>query len=152
MILKPEIKELMEQSVLCWLATVSEESMPNVSPKEIFTAFGQDQVIIANIASPQTVRNIKTQPQVCLSFVEVLVQKGYQLKGNARIATESDPGYQEMKQTLEDMTLGKFPFGSIIVMEVESVKPILAPSYLFYPETQEADQIQEAKRRYNLEV
>lgn len=140
----------MEQSVLCWLATVSEDGMPNVSPKEVFRAYGKDQIIVANIASPQTVRNIKTQPQVCLSFVEVLVQKGYQFKGHARIASESDPDYAEMKQVLEKMTLGKFPFNSITVIDVQSVKPILAPSYLFFPETQESEQIQAAKRRYRL--
>lgn len=148
--LTPQIRELMEQSVLCWLATVSDDGMPNVSPKEVFCTFGQDQIIVANIASPQTVRNIKSQPQVCLSFVEVLVQKGYQLKGLARIASESDPAYPEMKKALEKMTLGKFPFSTITVIDLQSVKPILAPSYLFFPETQESEQIQAAKRRYGL--
>ncbi|MEM6264941.1 MAG: pyridoxamine 5'-phosphate oxidase family protein [Bacteroidota bacterium] len=46
------------RSVLCWLATASKEKIPNVSPKEIFTHFGGEKIIIANIASPQTVRNI----------------------------------------------------------------------------------------------
>lgn len=148
--LTPEIADLMERSVLCWLATVSEGGMPNVSPKEIFRPYGDNQIIIANIASPQTVRNIRQQSQVCISFIDVLVQKGYQIKGDAYVAGASYPEYQEMKQSLEEMTKGKFPFSTITVIEVQSVKPILAPSYQFFPDTKEADQIEAAKRRYGL--
>ena len=53
------IKESIDRSVLCWLATVSIDGMPNVSPKEIFNHYKEDKVIVANIASPQTVKNIK---------------------------------------------------------------------------------------------
>ena len=140
----------MDRSVLCWLATVSESGMPNVSPKEIFRPYGDNQIIIANIASPQTVRNIRHQSQVCISFIDVLVQKGYQIKGHAHVAVTSDPEFQEMKQSLEQMTQGKFPFSTITVIEVQSVKPILAPSYQLFPDTKEADQIESAKRRYGL--
>ena len=47
-----EIKKSIDSSVPCWLAIVSSEGMPNESPKEVFTYF-EDEVIIANIASPQ---------------------------------------------------------------------------------------------------
>ena len=80
-----EIKEYIDRSVLCWLATASIDNVPNVSPKEIFKYYESDKIIVANIASPQTVRNIKRNENVCVSFVDVLVQKGFQLKGKARI-------------------------------------------------------------------
>ena len=35
--LTTEIKKAIDQSVLCWLATVSKEGIPNVSPKEVLT-------------------------------------------------------------------------------------------------------------------
>ncbi len=35
--LTSDIKKYIDQSVLCWLATVSKDGIPNVSPKEIFT-------------------------------------------------------------------------------------------------------------------
>ncbi|CAN0601826.1 unnamed protein product, partial [Ectocarpus sp. 12 AP-2014] len=53
------IKDSMNESVLCWLATASIDLVPNVSPKEIFSFFKYDVVIVANIASPQTVKNIR---------------------------------------------------------------------------------------------
>ena len=146
--LTAEIRDYIEQSVLCWLATTSEAGIPNVSPKECFAAFGEDSIIVANIASPQTVKNIGENPNVCLSFIEVFVQKGYQLKGKAEIVSTQDPDYAAMKQGLEAMTLGKFPFRTITRIKLESAKPILAPSYLLFPETTEAQQIASAKKRY----
>ena len=72
MFLSPEIKECIDKSVLCWLATSSEENIPNVSPKEMFTHYQDEFIIVANIASPQTVKNIKQNPNVCISFIEIL--------------------------------------------------------------------------------
>jgi predicted pyridoxine 5'-phosphate oxidase superfamily flavin-nucleotide-binding protein len=144
-----EIKKSIDQSVLCWLATVSEDYMPNVSPKEIFTYFGKDKIILANIASPQTVKNIKNQENVCLSFIDILVQKGFQIKGKARILTNKDSGFLAMEKVLLKMTGGNFPFATITVISVEAAKPILAPSYLLYPNTTtEAEQIKIAKKAY----
>ena len=54
-----EFLRLRAGSVLCWLATVDDHGMPNVSPKEIFCCHGERELLIANIASPQSVRNIK---------------------------------------------------------------------------------------------
>lgn len=144
------IKEYIDRSVLCWLATVSDRQMPNVSPKEIFTYYGTDSIIIANIASPQTVKNIQVNAQVCISFIDVLVQKGYQIKGKATIVNSSDSEFEEMKAKLTRMTGGKFPFQSITKISVAQVKPIIAPKYLLYPETTEQEQIKSAKKAYGL--
>jgi len=147
--LTPEIQNAIEESVLCWLATVSSDGTPNVSPKEMFTSFG-DQIIVANIASPQTIRNIRHQPRVCLSFIDILVQKGYQLKGDAEIVSKNELGYSEMEKVLLKMTGELFPFRSITCITIESAKPIVAPRYLLFPDTKESDQIERARKTYGL--
>lgn len=151
MLNEPVLKYL-HQSILCWLATSSSDH-PNVSPKEVFTDYNKQSIIIANIASPNTVRNIKVNPNVCLSFIDVLVQKGYQIKGMATIKTSKDPDYKPMENKLLEITKGKFPFSSITQIIPISIKPILAPSYLLYPEsTTEQQQIEQAKIAYGLTV
>lgn len=144
-----DIKKYMNQSVLCWLATASQDNIPNVSPKEVFTYF-QDYIIIANIMSPQSAKNIKENPNVCLSFIDILVQKGYQLKGNAEIISKHQPEFETLKQPLLKITEGKFPFSSLFKITVESTKPIIAPKYILYPETTEEAQIVSAKKAYGL--
>jgi len=146
--LTTDIKDYINRSVLCWLATVSEERIPNVSPKEIFVYYENDKIIIANIASPQTVRNIKKNKNVCVSFIDILVQKGFQIKGNARIIQKTDFEFLEMEKLLVKMTGGNFPFSTITEITIEHTKPIIAPKYILYPETTENEQIETAKKIY----
>lgn len=148
--LTEENKKFMDRSVLCWLATVSNKHIPNVSPKEIFTYYQTDKVIIANIASPQTVKNIKVNKNVCVSFIDILVQKGYQIKGKAAIVDSSDPEFSNMHKALIKMTKGKFPFKTITKINIEQVKSIIAPKYTLYPETTENEQIESAKKAYGI--
>ena len=54
--LTQEIKKSIYNSVLCWLATVSPENVPNVSPKEVFNYYGTDKIMIAKIAPPESVK------------------------------------------------------------------------------------------------
>ncbi len=144
-----DIKKYMNQSVLCWLATASQDNIPNVSPKEVFTYF-EDYIIIANIMSPQSAKNIKENPNVCLSFIDILVQKGYQVKGAAEVISKHQPEFETLKQPLLKITEGKFPFSSIFKISVESTKTIIAPKYILYPKTTEQEQIESAKKAYDL--
>ena len=146
------IKNHIKRSVLCWLATSSSENVPNVSPKEAFTSYRDESLIIANIASPQSVKNIKENEQVCLSFIDVFTQKGYQVKGVAKIITKENPEYITMKEELEKLTKGKFPFSSITNIFINKSKQIIAPSYILFPETTEKDQITEAEKSYKVKI
>lgn len=146
--LTQEIKEAIDQSVLCWLATVSKNGVPNVSPKECFTHYGTESIIVANIASPNTVRNIGENRNVCLSILDILVQKGFQIHGKAEIIKKGGAQFEEMFGILNKMTKGKFPFKTITKINIEKVKPIIAPSYLLYPETTEEQQIENSKITY----
>lgn len=144
-----EIIASIESSVLCWVATALDD-IPNVSPKEVFTHFGSSQLIIANIASPQTVKNIHRNPYASVSFIDILKQKGFQLKGQAEVISKSNPFFPAMQSKLMTITKGLFPFATISCITIEQVKPIIAPKYLLYPETTEEDQIQAAKNQYGL--
>ena len=148
--LPEQLIQCMSKSVLCWLATASKDNLPNVSPKEIFNYYKEDCIIVANIASPQTVKNIQQNPQVCISFLDILVQKGFQVKGKAEIIQKTHPEFPAMESILTKMTEGKFPFTTITKITVEQVKPIIAPRYVLYPETTEREQIESAKRAYGL--
>jgi len=144
------IRNSVEDSVLCWLATSSSDNIPNVSPKEIFKCYGSDKIILAKFASPKTVSNIKVNRSVSLSMIDILVQKGFQLKGAARIVDTHDPAFMQMEAELLEMTGGKFPFKTITEITIQSAKPILAPRYILYPETTVAEQIISAKKTYGL--
>lgn len=148
--LTDDVLHYVNQSVLCWLATTGNDGFPNVSPKEIFAAYGRQSLVIANIASPGSVRNIQADPRVCVSFVDVFVQKGYKLRGSAQVVVPADARYDKMVVPLVELTQGVFPIQSIIAIEVSAVEPIIAPSYRLMPGTTEAAQIASAMRLYGV--
>ncbi len=143
------LSKYVKQSILCWVATADSSGQPNVSPKEVFDVWEENALIIANIASPQTVNNIRQNEKVCISLIDVFLQKGIQLKGVANIIENSDDRFSQIKEKLHKQTNGKFPFVSATLFIIQSYKEILAPSYLLYPETSELDQIATARRQYN---
>ncbi|MEO0777546.1 MAG: pyridoxamine 5'-phosphate oxidase family protein [Bacteroidota bacterium] len=144
------IKTAIDRSVLCWLATASADNLPNVSPKEVFAAYRDECILIANIASPRSVKNIGENDRVCLSFIDIFTQRGYQLKGNAEIVRDAHPDYAAMRAVLEKITQGKFPFASLTKIAVTKIKPLMAPSYFLFPDSTERDRIEDAKRSYGV--
>lgn len=150
--LTSEIKKYIDKSVLCWLATATPDGVPNVSPKEVFTYFEEAYIIIANIASPQSVRNIQNNPDVCIGFINIFIQKGFQVKGKAEIINKTAPEYNRMKDSLLHITKGKYPFPSITKVLVEQTKNIIAPKYFLYPETTEKQQIESAMETYGMNL
>ncbi len=152
-ILSAAVHAAAQRSVLCWLATVDAQGQPNVSPKEVWAIADDRHVVVANIASPASARNIAQQPKVCLSFVDVLVQKGFKLQGTARAVWPDDPDYSKWAAPLLVMTGDRFPVRSVLLIAVQTVQPIVAPSYWLYPETTtEASQVEAAQRAYGLKI
>lgn len=145
-----DILTYIDRSVLCWLATVDTEGHPNVSPKEAFIAYGDAELLIANIASPISARNVSINPNVCVSFVDVFVQKGYKVKGTASLIEPSHEEFALVEAPLLTITQGKFPIKSIFKIQASSIQPIIAPSYWLFPAITEEVQVQSAMHSYGL--
>lgn len=147
-VISAEVLRFVDSSVLCWLATVDPDGVPNVSPKEVFCAHGGSELLIANIASPESVRNLQKNPNACVSFVDVFVQKGFKLKGAGTVVLRGHPRFSEFERPLLELTKGAFPILSIICIQVVSAFPILAPSYRTVPGTTEESQAISAQKLY----
>ncbi|KZN62106.1 hypothetical protein N473_21410 [Pseudoalteromonas luteoviolacea CPMOR-1] len=145
-----EVKSSIQQSVLCWLATVDKEGCPSVSPKEVFVSYKDSELLIANIASANSVRNIKYNDNVCVSCVDVFTQKGFGLYGTASHVARSDSNFPLLFKEIEPITGEKYPVAGVIHIVVNKVKPIVAPSYKLFPNITEAEQIKNAKNTYGV--
>ncbi len=150
--LSPEVQHSATRSVLCWLATVSADGQPNVSPKEVFAVFDTNHLVIANIASPTSARNIEVNQLVCVSFVDVFVQKGFKVLGTARSLRKTESEFTVWSAPLLAKAGPRFPIHSVIVVKATAVEPILAPSYRLYAaETTEESQVASAMRTYGVQ-
>lgn len=146
-----QILSLTESCVLCWLATADTDGIPNVSPKEMFLLYGGDRLLIANIASPVSARNIRHNPGVCVSMVDVFSQKGYKFTGTARMIGTKDPEFPSYHGLLTHKFGTRFTILAVIEVTVREIDPIIAPSYRYFPEsTTEQGQADQAMERYGV--
>jgi len=145
-----QTRNLVDRSVLCWLATVDHVNHPNVSPKEIFCLGPKDRLLIADIASPGSVTNITSNAHVCVSIVDVFEQRGVKLIGEAKIISDEQSEFAEIVQPLADLAGPHFPISNVIIVDVQRIKPIIAPSYVFRPEERASEKRRSAYKTYGV--
>ena len=59
-----EIKHFLERQKLGFVATISPDNTPNVSPKGTILAWDDEHLIFADIRSPQTISNLENNSSV----------------------------------------------------------------------------------------
>ena len=148
-ILPKPVQQTIKDSVLCWLATVGGEGQPNVTPKQIFTTDGV-HILVANIASPNTVANIGTHDKVCISFIDIFAMRGFKVYGVARYITPSEEGYNLWHAPLYAMAGDDFPILGIVIITPNQISPIVAPSYRLFPDRPLAERIAREMAAYGV--
>ena len=148
--LTDEVKKYIDKSVLCWLATANRQKEPNGSPKELFTYSNDTTLLIAHLASPNSVANIRENPNVCVSFVDIFVQKGFKLKGTATLIQKNEAAFEAKVKPLTNVFPDKYPIKAVLEITVTKVDAIIAPGYFLYADTTEQSQIESAMRTYKV--
>lgn len=137
-------------AVLCWLATSNAAGHPNVSPKEIFEIYDDETLVIADIMSPNSVRNIQAQPKVCVSFLDVFRQKGFKVEGEASVFAPDTPEYKTYGRDVLRMAGEAFPVRHVIRVKIEKISRILAPSYTLFPDRSDAERLASTYAAYGV--
>jgi predicted pyridoxine 5'-phosphate oxidase superfamily flavin-nucleotide-binding protein len=120
---------VLEQS-LGFVATVTPDGRPNLSPKGTTTVFDAQHLMFADVASPGTVANLATNPYVEVNVVDPIVRKGYRFKGEG-IAYTSGDMFDQGVAVLRSRgsTTAVERIHSIVVIEVTDAAPLFSPAY-----------------------
>ncbi|MCV6615900.1 MAG: pyridoxamine 5'-phosphate oxidase family protein [Cellvibrionaceae bacterium] len=152
MIIDDTVKQYLEKSVLCWLATANERGAPNVSPKEYFCEglCQPDTIIIANIASAKSIDNLKKNSQVCVSFIDIFEQLGYKALGRAKNIGRHHSDAAPEFEKLEQLAGPDLEVTSLMRVTVSSIEPISAPRYQLDPEYTVPEQLETSFQSYGV--
>src|SRR5580698_7462557 len=71
---------------LAWVATVSPNGEPNVTPKGSLKLLDENHVLFADLFSLKTRANLLKNDKIAITVVDPATAKGYQLKGTAELA------------------------------------------------------------------
>ena len=122
------MKRVVQEQRLAFVATVCTDGTPNVSPKGTITVWDDDHLVFANIRSPGTVANLKTNPSVEVNVVDPFARKGYRFKGVASVL-DSGPLYDEILSAYASRGSRVSVFRELILIEVARAAPLTSPAY-----------------------
>ena len=88
-VITSEIKTFLNSQKLGYVATVSSDGKPNISPKGTIIAWSDNLLAFANIRSPDTVMNLQHNPFVEINVIDPLSRKGYLFTGTAKIIKDN---------------------------------------------------------------
>ncbi len=126
-VLDARMKLVVERQRLGFVATVCPDGTPNLSPKGTTVVWNDDHLVFADIHSPGTVANLRSNPAVEINVVDPVVRKGYRFKGTARVLGDGAL-FDEILAFLRKRGVSS-PVRHIVVVKVERALPLVSPAY-----------------------
>jgi predicted pyridoxine 5'-phosphate oxidase superfamily flavin-nucleotide-binding protein len=129
-ILTEDMKRVVREQRLGFVATVCPDGTPNLSPKGTTAVWDDEHLVFADIRSPGTVANLRCNPAVEINVVNWFVRKGYRFKGAATVLTEGAQ-FQEIRAFYERQGNSDTPrrIRAIVLVQVEQALPLISPAY-----------------------
>ncbi|MDA0264441.1 MAG: pyridoxamine 5'-phosphate oxidase family protein [Chloroflexi bacterium] len=143
-ILNDDMKRVVRQQRMGFIATVCADGTPNLSPKGTATVWDDDHLVFANLGSPMTIENLAHNPACEMNIVDTFLRKGYRFKGTAELLTSGDL-FEEIKDAYTTGSRGiqrsGIPAKGYVLMTVTKTAPLVSPGYT--PGKTEADMREE---------
>ena len=126
-VITDEIKKFVDFQKLGYVATISNDNTPNLSPKGTIMVLDEFHIAFANIQSPNTVENLKHNSSIEVNVVDPFSRRGYRFKGTAEVISS---GGKFDKVISHYKTSGvKSSIKSVILVKIEKLSEIFSPLY-----------------------
>ena len=122
-----EIKHFVNFQKLGYVATVSSDGDPNLSPKGTIVILDDSRLVFANIRSPQTIENLTQNPSIEINVIDPFSRMGYRFKGMANVLSAGSD-FKKILDYFQKKGI-KSKISDIIVVDVKSFSKITSPSY-----------------------
>ena len=142
-ILTEDMRRVVEEQRLGFVATVCPDGTPNLSAKGTTAISDDEHLVFADICSPTTVANIRQNPVVEINVVDTVSRKGYRFKGPATILGEGaqfEEGLAFYRK--RGSTTAK---RHVVLVKVERAAPLVSP---VYDQGETESQVRTQWRRY----
>jgi predicted pyridoxine 5'-phosphate oxidase superfamily flavin-nucleotide-binding protein len=128
--LSEEMKRVVLEQKLGFVATVCSDGTPNLSPKGTTTVWDDDHLVFADIRSPHTVANLRQNPHVEINVVDPIVRKGWRFKGRAELLEDGER-YEDGLALLRERGYDATPqrVRTVVVVRVERAAELVSPAY-----------------------
>jgi predicted pyridoxine 5'-phosphate oxidase superfamily flavin-nucleotide-binding protein len=129
-VLDDDMKRVVREQRLGYVATVCPDGTPNLSPKGTTAVWDDHHLVFIDIASPGTVTNIEAGDGVVeVNVVDPIRRKGYRFKGSAEVHREGTV-FEDVVQRYEtERGTDRRRIKSVVLVRVERAAPLISPAY-----------------------
>ncbi|MFY9716808.1 MAG: pyridoxamine 5'-phosphate oxidase family protein [Thermoplasmata archaeon] len=128
-VLTEEMQRLVREQRLGYVATVSEDGSPNLSPKGSLTVLDDDNLVFADVESPHTILNLSKNPRTEINVVDPLVRKGFRFGGKGTVL-HTGVSYWKILEMYRSEGADVRRVRSIVIVQIEAAAPLISPIYL----------------------
>jgi predicted pyridoxine 5'-phosphate oxidase superfamily flavin-nucleotide-binding protein len=125
--LTSDMKRIIEEQRLGFVATADLDGTPKISPKGTFVVVDDDTIAFGEIRSPGTIRNLRLNPRIEVNFVDPFARKGYRFAGRATVVERGDRTFDALLGQLRS-SLGQ-RIRAIVTITVTKALPLTSPAY-----------------------
>lgn len=126
-ILTDDMKRVISEQRLGFVATVCPDGTPNLSPKGSTEVWDDDHLIFADIRSPGTIANLRQNPAIEINVVDQVSRKGYRFKGTAEVLTDGSVFEKALAIRQERGSMN--PLRAVVLVTVKRALPVTSPVY-----------------------
>jgi predicted pyridoxine 5'-phosphate oxidase superfamily flavin-nucleotide-binding protein len=129
-VLDDDMKRVVREQRLGYVATVCPDGTPNLSPKGTTTVWDDEHLVFLDLFSPGTVANIEAGNRVVeVNVVDPIRRKGYRFKGPAEVHREGSL-FEDIVQRYErERGTERGRIKSAILITVREAAPLVSPAY-----------------------
>jgi uncharacterized protein len=125
--LTSDMRRVIEEQRLGFVATAAPDGTPNVSPKGTFVVLDDRTIALGEIRSPATMRSLRANPRIEVNFVDPFVRKGYRFAGMATVVERDEPGFDMLLPNLRSALTHRIR--AIVTIAVTKALPLSSPAY-----------------------
>ena len=128
-ILTDDMKRVINEQKLGFVATVNDDATPNLSPKGTMVVLDDDTIMFGEIRSPNTIANIRANPAMEINFIDPMARTGYRFRGQARIIEGGSNEFETLLPRFDGWGELAGTINAIIALRVERALPLSSPAY-----------------------
>jgi predicted pyridoxine 5'-phosphate oxidase superfamily flavin-nucleotide-binding protein len=128
-VLTEDMKRVVREQRLGYVATISPDGTPNVSPKGSLTVWDDEHLVFADIESPHTIRNLAQHPETEVNVVDPFTRKGYRFKGRCTVL-RAGGDYWKIVEMYKSQGADIRRIRTVVLIAVSHAAPLLSPVYL----------------------
>ena len=122
-----DIKNFVNSQKLGYVATVSKDGTPNLSPKGTIIVMDESTLVFADIRSPKTMENLQENTSVEINVIDPFKRLGYRFKGDGKIVNEGTE-FDKILEYYKNLGV-KSKINSVVVVDVKIMSEVTSPSY-----------------------